>query len=53
MTALGHTDSRPEAASAAWAGFAERHGGYHAARSYTTDVDYSPIAPGQDVIVFR
>jgi uncharacterized NAD(P)/FAD-binding protein YdhS len=51
VTALGHTDSRPDAASAAWAGFAERHGGYHAAPSYTTDVDYSPIAPGQDVIV--
>lgn len=51
VTALGHTDSRPDAASAAWAGFAARHGGYHAAPSYTTDVDYSPIAPGQDVIV--
>ena len=51
VTALGHTDSRPDAASAAWADFAGRHGGYHAAPSYTTDVDYSPIAPGQDVIV--
>jgi uncharacterized NAD(P)/FAD-binding protein YdhS len=51
VTALGHTDSRPDAASAAWAGFAARHGGYHAAPSYTTDVDYSAIAPGQDVIV--
>ncbi|MFF1252034.1 FAD/NAD(P)-binding protein [Pseudarthrobacter sp. NPDC058329] len=51
VTALGHTDARPDATSAAWAGFAERHGGYHAAPSYTTDVDYSPIAPGQDVIV--
>jgi uncharacterized NAD(P)/FAD-binding protein YdhS len=51
VTALGHTDSRPDAASVAWADFAGRHGGYHAAPSYTTDVDYSPIAPGQDVIV--
>lgn len=51
VTALGHTDSRPDAASAAWADFARRHGGYHAAPSYTTDVDYSPMAPGQDVIV--
>jgi uncharacterized NAD(P)/FAD-binding protein YdhS len=51
VTALGHTDSRPDAASEAWAGFAQRHGGYHAAPSYTTDVDYSPITPGQDVIV--
>jgi uncharacterized NAD(P)/FAD-binding protein YdhS len=51
VTALGHTDSRPDAASAAWASFAARHGGYHAAPSYTTDVDYSAIAPGQDVIV--
>ncbi|UEL28405.1 FAD/NAD(P)-binding protein [Pseudarthrobacter sp. L1SW] len=51
VTALGHTDSRPDAASEAWANFAARHGGYHAAPGYTTDVDYSPIAPGQDVIV--
>ncbi|MDQ0689052.1 FAD/NAD(P)-binding domain-containing protein [Arthrobacter sp. W4I7] len=51
VTALGHTDSRPGAASDAWTDFAGRHGGYHAAPSYTTDVDYSPIAPGQDVIV--
>jgi uncharacterized NAD(P)/FAD-binding protein YdhS len=51
VAALGHTDSRPDTASAAWADFAERHGGFHAAPSYTTDVDYSPIAPGQDVIV--
>jgi hypothetical protein len=51
VTALGHTDSRPDVASVAWADFAGRHGGYHAAPSYTTDVDYSPIAPGQDVIV--
>jgi len=51
VTALGHTDSRPDAVSAGFADFAARHGGYHAAPSYTTDVDYSPIAPGQDVIV--
>ncbi|VXC31214.1 FAD-NAD(P)-binding [Arthrobacter sp. 9AX] len=51
VTALGHTDSRPDAASAAWADFAGRHGGYHAAPSYTTDVDYSPLGPGEDVIV--
>jgi len=51
VTALGHTDSRPDAASARFSDFAARHGGYHAAPSYTTDVDYSPIAPGQDVIV--
>jgi hypothetical protein len=51
VTALGHTDSRPDAASAAWSGFAARHGGFHAAPSYTTDVDYSALAPGQDVIV--
>ena len=37
--------------SAAWAGFAARHGAFHAAPSYTTDVDYSPLAAGQDVIV--
>ncbi|MDN4643824.1 FAD/NAD(P)-binding protein [Arthrobacter sp. PsM3] len=51
VTALGHTDSLPGAESAAWADFAARHGGFHAAPSYTTDVDYSPVAPGQDVIV--
>ncbi|MCU1519157.1 MAG: hypothetical protein JWQ75_3878 [Pseudarthrobacter sp.] len=51
VSALGHTDSRPDAASVAWAGFAARHGGFHAAPSYTTDVDYSALAPGQDVIV--
>jgi hypothetical protein len=51
VTALGHTDSRPDAASAAWTSFAARHGGFHAAPSYTTDVDYSALAPGQDVIV--
>ena len=51
VSALGHTDSRPDAASAAWSGFAGRHGGFHAAPSYTTDVDYSAIAAGQDVIV--
>jgi hypothetical protein len=51
VTALGHTDSRPDAASAAWSGFAARHGGFHAAPSYTTDVDYSALAPGQDVVV--
>lgn len=51
VTALGHTDSRPDAASTCYADFAARHGGYHAAPSYTTDVDYSPIAPGEDVIV--
>ena len=51
VSAVGHTDSLPDAASAAWAGFAARHGGFHAAPSYTTDVDYSAIVPGQDVIV--
>ena len=51
VTALGHTDSRPDAASAAWSSFAARHGGFHAAPSYTTDVDYSALAPGQNVIV--
>ena len=51
VTALGHTDSRPDAASAGFTDFADRHGGFHAAPSYTTDVDYSPIAAGQDVIV--
>ena len=51
VAALGHTDSLPDEDSAAWAGFAARHGAFHAAPSYTTDVDYSPLAAGQDVIV--
>ncbi|MCU1548277.1 MAG: FAD/NAD(P)-binding protein [Arthrobacter sp.] len=51
VSALGHTDSLPDAASAAWADFAARHGGFHAAPSYTTDVDYSAVSPGQEVIV--
>ncbi|KRE55785.1 hypothetical protein ASG92_24175 [Arthrobacter sp. Soil736] len=51
VTALGHTDSQPDARSKGWSAFAARHGGFHAAPSYTTDVDYSAIAPGQDVIV--
>ncbi|MDQ1056575.1 hypothetical protein QFZ23_000476 [Arthrobacter globiformis] len=51
ITAVGHTDAEPDARSAAWSAFAARNGGFHAAPSYTTDVDYSPVAPGQDVIV--
>ena len=48
---LGHTDSQAGPESARLADFAARHGGFHAAPSYTTDVDYSAIAPGQDVLV--
>lgn len=51
IASLGHTDSLPDEESAAWAGFAARHGAFHAAPSYTTDVDYAPLAAGQDVIV--
>ncbi|MFE4226615.1 FAD/NAD(P)-binding protein [Arthrobacter sp. NPDC056886] len=51
VASLGHTDSLPDEESAAWAAFAARHGAFHAAPSYTTDVDYSPLAAGQDVIV--
>ncbi|MGF4043870.1 FAD/NAD(P)-binding protein [Paenarthrobacter nitroguajacolicus] len=49
--ALGHTDSLPGPESAGLSEFAARHGGFHAPPSYTTDVDYSAIEPGQDVIV--
>lgn len=48
---LGHTDSHAEPESARLDEFAARHGGFHAAPSYTTDVDYSAIRPGQDVLV--
>ncbi|WP_311213975.1 MULTISPECIES: FAD/NAD(P)-binding protein [unclassified Arthrobacter] len=49
--AVGHTDSVPDPESARLSEFAARHGGFHAPPSYTTDVDYSAIEPGQDVIV--
>ncbi|BCW50246.1 FAD/NAD(P)-binding protein [Arthrobacter sp. StoSoilB13] len=49
--ALGHTDSLPDDESARLSDFAARHGGFHAPPSYTTDVDYSGIEAGQDVIV--
>jgi len=49
--ALGHTDSLTDPESARHSEFAARHGGFHAPPSYTTDVDYSTIEAGQDVIV--
>ncbi|MDI2033415.1 FAD/NAD(P)-binding protein [Paenarthrobacter nitroguajacolicus] len=49
--ALGHTDSAPDDETARLSEFAARHGGFHAPPSYTTDVDYSAIEAGQDVIV--
>lgn len=49
--ALGHTDSQVEPESARLSAFAARHGGFHAPPSYTTDVDYSGVKAGEDVIV--
>ena len=51
LAALGHTDAVPGGQSADWSAFAVRHGGFHAPPSYTADVDYSRLGPGQDVIV--
>lgn len=51
VLAIGHTDALVHGRSAEFATFAARHGGFHAAPAYTTDVDYSALAPGQDVIV--
>ncbi|MEE2524265.1 FAD/NAD(P)-binding protein [Pseudarthrobacter sp. J75] len=51
LTALGHTDAWPDARSQALTAFARQHGLFHAVPSYTTDVDYSALQPGQDVIV--
>lgn len=51
VLAVGHTDATVHGKSAEHAAFAARHGGFHAAPAYTTDVDYSALAPGQDVIV--
>ncbi|MCF3138498.1 FAD/NAD(P)-binding protein [Paenarthrobacter sp. AR 02] len=49
--ALGHTDSLLDPESARLSDFAATHGGFHAPPSYTTDVDYSAVEAGQDVIV--
>ena len=51
VLAVGHSDAEADSGSAAWTGFARRHSGFHAAPAYTTDVDYSPLAPGADVVV--
>lgn len=51
VLALGHTDAKVNGSSASFADFAARHDTFHAAPAYTTDVDYSALAPGQDVIV--
>ncbi|WP_104088187.1 FAD/NAD(P)-binding domain-containing protein [Arthrobacter sp. GMC3] len=51
VLAVGHTDAQTHGTSALYADFAERHGLFHAAPAYTTDVDYSALAPGQDTIV--
>lgn len=51
VLAVGHTDAHVHGASAEFASFATRHGLFHAAPAYTTDVDYSALQPGQDVIV--
>lgn len=51
ILAMGHTDAQVHGGSAAYADFAHRHGRFHAAPAYTTDVDYSALTPGQDVIV--
>jgi hypothetical protein len=51
VLAVGHSDAEADSGSAARTNFAHRHGGFHAAPAYTTDADYSPLAPGADVIV--
>lgn len=51
VLALGHCDAQVHGRSAEFADFARRHGRFHAAPAYTTDVDYSALGPGQDVIV--
>lgn len=51
VLAVGHTDAQVYGSSARFADFATRHGRFHAAPAYTTDLDYSALTPGQDVIV--
>ncbi|SEE02423.1 FAD-NAD(P)-binding [Arthrobacter alpinus] len=51
VLAVGHSDAKVHGRSAEFATFAARHGRFHAAPAYTTDVDYSALTPGEDVIV--
>ncbi|WP_020669346.1 FAD/NAD(P)-binding protein [Amycolatopsis nigrescens] len=51
LLTVGHLDAEPDESSAGLVAFAERHGlGYYPA-GYTADVDYSAVAPGEDVLV--
>lgn len=48
---VGHTDTRATTDQLARAAVARRGGGWYAPPSYTNDLDYSGIRPGQDVLV--
>lgn len=51
VVSVGHTDSELGTRSVAYAGFAARHGLFHAPPAYTNDVDFSALRPGQEAIV--
>lgn len=51
VCSLGHTDAAPGEREDRFASFADRHGGFYASPSYTQDVDYSALRPGEDVLV--
>lgn len=51
VCSVGHTDAAPGDREERFASFADRHGGYYAPPAYTQDVDYSPLRPGEDVLV--
>ncbi|MHA7285534.1 FAD/NAD(P)-binding protein [Arthrobacter sp. MDT3-44] len=51
VVTVGHTDSEPEPRSVAYAGFAARHGLFHAPPACTNDVDFSALRPGREAIV--
>ena len=51
LLTVGHLDAVPDPAAAAIATYAERHGLSYYPAGYTADVDYSGLAPGEDVLV--
>ncbi|MGK4582963.1 FAD/NAD(P)-binding protein [Kitasatospora sp. HPMI-4] len=48
---IGHLDSAPEPQHAAAAAFAARHGRFHLPPAFSSDVDLSGVAPGEQLIL--
>jgi FAD-NAD(P)-binding len=51
LLTVGHLDAEPTAAETELAEFAEGHGLAYYPAGYTADVDYSGVAPGENVLV--